>query len=175
MYPYINFIFSLLIYKLFFAYLQQIILLGIHILGCYTSLSRSSSFSNLLLLKTNMFTHCPQRQLLYSGYCKFAQVVFPTGMIPQLFFVLQIVQKLLFKFHLFWPVCAIPELFLLWILKQVLSLCHFPTVNHGSFWYYLVTSSGIVTWFFVVCTYVLSMWNHHESNNSQFFIEPNRE
>lgn len=153
MYPYINFIFSLLIYKLFFAYLQQIILLGIHILGCYTSLSRSSSFSNLLLLKTNMFTHCPQRQLLYSGYCKFAQVVFPTGMIPQLFFVLQIVQKLLFKFHLFWPVCAIPELFLLWIPKA--SVISMPFSNSQP-WIILVLSCYIVWYCYLIfcCMYV---------------------
>lgn len=106
----------------------------------YTSLAATPaclfplSFSNLLLLKPNMFAHCPQRQLLYSGYCKFAQVVFPTGMTSQLFFVLQIVQKLLFKFHLFWPVCAIPELFLLWIPKaSVISMPFFQqsTMDHS--------------------------------------------
>lgn len=174
MYPCINIVFL-------FAYFINYFLLIYNKLLClaYTSMAATPTCL-FALVSQNCFSWrqtylptAPETTSLFLLF-NFAQAVFPTEGFPAFLLSANCPEVPVQIPSVLTSLCRTRTLSVISSYSKCYLCAIPPTVNRGSFWYYLVTSFGIIISFFVVCTYVLSMWNHHESNNSHlsFSLSP---
>lgn len=132
---------------------------GIHVLlRCYTNLSFSCFLKPAYPKGRQTRLLIVTEATVLSGYHNFVHAVFLTGVTPHIFSIVQIIQKLLFKFYLIGLVCTMPGLFLLWIFKGNM-------VSMSFIWQLIMDHSGFLLLHHLVlllnlflCEYVESSW-----------------